>query len=108
MIWERVKNTVTGKEDIPLVDDKGGYWADIVAWVIDDKGEGEVIAEYRKSLGYLDTREDKLFTISFPKNKKWREAKRPLMVYIQIIPKSGPGAPDDGTAKSLNALCCCF
>ena len=58
MIWERVKNTVTGKEDIPLVDDKGRYWADVVAWVVDDDGEGEEIARYRKSLGYLDAGED--------------------------------------------------
>ena len=39
MIWDRVKNT---SED--------GYWADVVAWVVDDDGEGEEIARYRKSL----------------------------------------------------------
>ena len=62
------------------------------------------------SLGYTDADGNDPFTISFSKNKRWREAKRPLMVYIKIIPKDGPGPPDDGTAKSLtlNALRCCF
>jgi len=36
MIWERVKNT-----------SGDGYWADVVAWVVDDDGEGEEIARYR-------------------------------------------------------------
>jgi hypothetical protein len=36
MIWERVKNT-----------SGDGYWSDVVAWVVDDDGEGEEIARYR-------------------------------------------------------------
>ena len=65
---------------------------------------------YYNALGYLAKDGNNLFTISFPKNKKWREAKRPLIVSIEIKPKDGPGPPDDGTAKSLtlNALRCCF
>ena len=35
MIWERVKNT-----------SGDGYWADVVAWVVDDDGDGEEIARY--------------------------------------------------------------
>ena len=76
MIWERVKNT-----------SKDGYWADVVAWVVDDDGEGEEIAGYYKSLGYLDKGEDKLFTVSFLKDKKWEDAERPLKVYIEIKPR---------------------
>jgi hypothetical protein len=41
MIWGRVKNTVTGKEDILLIDGEGGYWADVVVYVVDDGGEGD-------------------------------------------------------------------
>ncbi|RZN68586.1 MAG: hypothetical protein EF807_05650 [Candidatus Methanolliviera hydrocarbonicum] len=76
MIWERVKNT-----------SGDGYWADVVAWVVDDDGEGEEIARYYKSLGYLDKEEDKLFTVSFLKDKKWEDAERPLIVYIKIEPR---------------------
>ena len=84
MIWERVKNTSKSKD---------GYWADVVAWVVDDDGDGEEIARYRKSLGYLyyrkdlDKGEDKLFTVSFLKDKRWEDAERPLKVYIKIEPR---------------------
>ena len=33
---------------------KTTYWADVIAWVVDDDGDGEEIARYYKSLGYLD------------------------------------------------------
>jgi hypothetical protein len=52
----------------------------VVAWVVDDDGDGEEIARYYKSLGYLDKGEDKLFTVSFLKDKKWEDAERPLIV----------------------------
>ena len=76
MIWERVKNT-----------SEYGYCADVVAWVVDDDGDGEEIGTYYKSLGYLDKGEDKLFTISFLKDKKWEDAERPLIVFIKIEPR---------------------
>ena len=50
-------------------------------------GDGEEIARYYKSLGYLGKGEDKLFTISFLKDKKWEDAERPLIVYIKIEPR---------------------
>ena len=52
----------------------------VVAWVVDDDGDGEEIARYYKSLGYLGKGEDKLLTVSFLKDKKWEDAERPLIV----------------------------
>ena len=41
MIWGRVKNTKKNNDREGV-----GYWADVVARVVDDGGEGEEIARY--------------------------------------------------------------
>jgi len=80
------------------IGDKGA-WIDIVAWVVDD---GEEIARYYNSLGYLEKEDYEFFTVSFRKDDRWKEAaaKGPLKVYIEIVPREEP-------IKTASRVPCC-